>query len=123
MKWFKGGLHSPTQDHDDCHDDVMLPPGGRPRPAPAIDDGPDPCYIDHHGRDLRIDLLRGFFVVAMIVDHVRGPSPLYLLTGGNRTALPRHQTLRAAMDWSYELLSEAERCLFRRCLFLRAPAL
>ena len=85
MKWFEGGLHSPTQDHDDdCHDDVMLPPGGRPRPAPAFEDGPDPCYIDHHGRDLRIDLLRGFFVVAMIVDHVRGPSPLYLLTGGNR---------------------------------------
>jgi enterochelin esterase-like enzyme len=35
-------------------------------------------------RDLRIDLLRGYFVVAMIVDHVRGESPLYLLTGGNR---------------------------------------
>jgi enterochelin esterase-like enzyme len=85
MKWFEGGLHSPTPDHDDdCHDDVILPPGGRPRPAPAFEDGPDPCYIDNHGRDLRIDLLRGFFVVAMIVDHVRGPSPLYLLTGGNR---------------------------------------
>ena len=36
------------------------------------------------GRDLRVDLLRGYFVVAMIVDHVRGQSPLYLLTGGNR---------------------------------------
>jgi predicted ATPase/class 3 adenylate cyclase len=32
-----------------------------------------------------------------------------LLTGGNRTALPRHQTLRALIDWSYDLLSEAER--------------
>jgi non-specific serine/threonine protein kinase len=31
-----------------------------------------------------------------------------LLTGGRRTALPRHQTLRAALDWSYELLSETE---------------
>ena len=32
-----------------------------------------------------------------------------LLTGGQPTALPRHQTLRATLDWSYELLSEHER--------------
>jgi len=37
-----------------------------------------------------------------------------LLTGGSRTALPRHQTLRAAMDWSYHLLSERERVVLRR---------
>jgi predicted ATPase len=37
-----------------------------------------------------------------------------LLTGGSRAALPRHQTLRGAMDWSYDLLSEQERMLFRR---------
>jgi predicted ATPase/DNA-binding winged helix-turn-helix (wHTH) protein len=37
-----------------------------------------------------------------------------LLTGGRRTALPRHQTLRATLDWSYELLAEPERCLLRR---------
>jgi len=37
-----------------------------------------------------------------------------LLTGGSRTALPRHQTLRGLIDWSYGLLSEAERELFRR---------
>jgi non-specific serine/threonine protein kinase len=37
-----------------------------------------------------------------------------LLTGGRRTALPRHQTLRATLDWSYELLPEPERCLLRR---------
>jgi predicted ATPase/DNA-binding SARP family transcriptional activator len=37
-----------------------------------------------------------------------------LLTGGNRATLPRQQTLRAAMDWSYDLLSEAEQILFRR---------
>ncbi len=37
-----------------------------------------------------------------------------LLTEGSRTALPRHQTLRATMDWSYELLTEPERLLFRR---------
>ena len=34
-----------------------------------------------------------------------------LLTGGSRTALPRQQTLRATMDWSYELLPEDERIL------------
>lgn len=37
-----------------------------------------------------------------------------LLTAGRRTALPRHQTLRAALDWSYELLPESERVLLRR---------
>ena len=37
-----------------------------------------------------------------------------LLTLGSRTAMPRHQTLRAAVDWSYELLSEKEQILFRR---------
>jgi len=36
-----------------------------------------------------------------------------LLTGGSRAALPRHQTLRAAIDWSYNLLSNAEQILFR----------
>ena len=37
-----------------------------------------------------------------------------LLTGGHRTALPRHQTLRATLDWSYELLSERERVVLQR---------
>jgi len=37
-----------------------------------------------------------------------------LLTGGRRTALPRHQTLRATLDWSYELLTEPERAVLRR---------
>jgi predicted ATPase/DNA-binding SARP family transcriptional activator len=37
-----------------------------------------------------------------------------LLTGGSRTALPRHQTLRASIEWSYDLLSEPERTLLRR---------
>jgi predicted ATPase/DNA-binding CsgD family transcriptional regulator len=37
-----------------------------------------------------------------------------LLTLGSRTAIPRHQTLRAAMDWSYGLLTESERVLLRR---------
>jgi len=37
-----------------------------------------------------------------------------LLSGGNRTAMPRQQTLRALMDWSYDLLLEKERILLRR---------
>ncbi len=37
-----------------------------------------------------------------------------ILTGGRRTALPRHQTLRATLDWSYELVSEPERVILRR---------
>jgi predicted ATPase/DNA-binding winged helix-turn-helix (wHTH) protein len=36
-----------------------------------------------------------------------------ILTGGRRTALPRQQTLRATLDWSYELLPEAEQRLLR----------
>jgi predicted ATPase/DNA-binding winged helix-turn-helix (wHTH) protein len=38
---------------------------------------------------------------------------LALLTSGRRTALPRHRTLRATLDWSYALLPEAERRLLR----------
>ena len=37
-----------------------------------------------------------------------------LLTGGDKTALPRQQTLRASIDWSYDLLSIPERELLRR---------
>ncbi|MBI5714097.1 MAG: tetratricopeptide repeat protein [Chloroflexi bacterium] len=38
----------------------------------------------------------------------------HLLTSGSRTALPRQQTLRAAIDWSFDLLSEPERVLLSR---------
>jgi len=37
-----------------------------------------------------------------------------LLTSGNRTALPRHQTLQAVMDWSFNLLNDKERLLLQR---------
>ncbi len=37
-----------------------------------------------------------------------------LLTGGNRSALPRQQTLRATVEWSYSLLNSSERSLLRR---------
>jgi predicted ATPase len=37
-----------------------------------------------------------------------------VLTSGRRTALPRHRTLRAAIDWSYELLPEIEQIILQR---------
>ncbi len=39
---------------------------------------------------------------------------LAILTGGDKTATPRHQALRATIDWSYDLLTEAERIVFSR---------
>ncbi|AOI62082.1 ATP-binding protein [Burkholderia diffusa] len=46
---------------------------------------------------------------------------LNLLTGGLRSALPRHQTLRATFDWSYVLLDAAARSLFRRMACFIGP--
>jgi predicted ATPase/class 3 adenylate cyclase len=37
-----------------------------------------------------------------------------VLTGGDRSALPRQQTMRALIDWSYDLLTDDERALFRK---------
>ena len=44
-----------------------------------------------------------------------------LLTSGRRTAPPRHQALRATLDWSYELLAEPERVLLRRLAVFAGP--
>ncbi len=50
--------------------------------------------------------------------HDRLTDRFALLTGGGRAALPRHQTLRATIDWSYDLLTAPEQMLFRRlCAF------
>jgi predicted ATPase/DNA-binding SARP family transcriptional activator len=56
----------------------------------------------------RVKVLRVEQVAARLDDAFR------LLTGGSRTALPRQQTLRATIDWSHALLSDAERACFRR---------
>ncbi len=45
-----------------------------------------------------------------------------LLTGGSRTALPRHRTLRAVVDWSWDLLEPAEQTLARRLALFPAGA-
>src|SRR5205814_2038514 len=52
----------------------------------------------------------------MSVDDILGrlEDRFRLLTGGSRTAMPRHQTLRAALDWGHHLLNAPERKLFRR---------
>lgn len=44
-----------------------------------------------------------------------------LLTSRRRSALPRHRTLRATLDWSYELLPEAERTLLRKLSIFAGP--
>jgi enterochelin esterase-like enzyme len=41
-------------------------------------------FVHNSRRDPRLDLLRGFAVFAMLVDHIGGQSPLYLLTGGDQ---------------------------------------
>jgi predicted ATPase/DNA-binding winged helix-turn-helix (wHTH) protein len=46
---------------------------------------------------------------------------LDLLTSRRRSALPRHRTLRATLDWSYELLSEVERTLLRSLAIFSGP--
>ena len=46
--------------------------------------------------------------------NTRLDSRFNLLTGGHRTALMRHRTLRATIDWSHDLLSPAEQTLLRR---------
>ena len=55
----------------------------------------------------RVSLLRIQQIETQLKDRFQ------LLTGGSRT-LPRHQTLRAMLDWSHELLSDDERQFFRR---------
>ena len=45
-----------------------------------------------------------------------------LLTGGSRTSVARHQTLRATIDWSYDLLTEPERAVLRRLSVFAAGA-
>jgi enterochelin esterase-like enzyme len=55
--------------------------GARPVPLLASIWG---SYRPEGSRDLRIDFIRGFAVLAMVVDHVGGPSWLYAITGGNK---------------------------------------
>jgi predicted ATPase/DNA-binding CsgD family transcriptional regulator len=72
------------------------------------------CY-DIDGIPLAIELAAAWVSVLSIEQIAeRLDDRFRFLRGGSRTALPRHQTLRGAMDWSYGLLSDRERVLLRR---------
>jgi predicted ATPase/DNA-binding winged helix-turn-helix (wHTH) protein len=67
------------------------------------------------GVPLAIELAAGPVAALGIRDTLaRLASRLELLKRGHRTAVPRHQTLKAMLDWSHDLLSEVERTVFRR---------
>ena len=55
-------------------------------------------------------------VKAMPVDQIAShlDQAFRLLTGGNRGTVPRHQTLREMVDWSYDLLTDTEKTFFNR---------
>jgi non-specific serine/threonine protein kinase len=61
--------------------------------------------------ELAAALLRGMSVDDLAA---RLDQRFQLLAGGNRAALPRQQTLRATLDWSYHLLTDSEQALFAR---------
>jgi predicted ATPase len=67
------------------------------------------------GMPLAIELAAARLRTMSIDQLARGLDDRFrLLTSGSRTALPRHKTLRAVIDWSWELLTDAERMVLRR---------
>ena len=89
------------------------------RPGFALDDGNVPAVMRIcqalDGMPLAIELAAPWLRTlppAQLAERL--DDRFALLTGGSRTALPRHQTLRAVIDWSWNLLSEPERVLARR---------
>ena len=89
------------------------------RPGFAVDDGTVAAVVEIcrrlDGMPLAIELAAAR-MRALPVEEVasRLDDRFRLLTGGSRTALPRHQTLRAVVAWSWELLSPAEAALADR---------
>jgi predicted ATPase/class 3 adenylate cyclase len=71
------------------------------------------CHLD--GIPLAIELAAAR-IRSLSVEEIDGrlDQRFRLLTGGSRTALPRQQTLRSLIDWSYDLLREPERLLLQR---------
>jgi predicted ATPase/class 3 adenylate cyclase len=78
---------------------------------------PDIAEICHRldGIPLAIELVAARVSLLSIEQiAVRLDNSFRLLTGGSRTAMPRHQTLRALIDWSYDMLPQAEKTLLQR---------
>ncbi|MCW3030748.1 MAG: regulatory protein LuxR, partial [Solirubrobacterales bacterium] len=89
----------------------------RPNFAVDADNAPTIAQICHDldGIPLAIELAAARVRVLGVERIAEGLGDRFrLLTGGARSALPRQQTLRASVDWSHELLSDAERVLLRR---------
>ncbi|CAG6395424.1 Predicted ATPase [Actinacidiphila cocklensis] len=97
--------------------------GAAARPGFSVDDDPVACAELCH----RLDGLP--LAIELAAARLRSLSPrgladrlddrFRLLTGGSRTLLPRQQTLRAVVDWSWDLLAPAERTLLRRLAVFR----
>jgi predicted ATPase/DNA-binding SARP family transcriptional activator len=80
----------------------------------------DPRTMEHicrtlDGMPLAIELAAAR-LRALTLDQLAGrlDDRFRLLTGGSRTGLPHHKTLRAVVDWSWELLTDDERTVLRR---------
>ena len=88
-------------------------------PAFTLDDATLPSVLEIcsrlDGQPLAIELAAAR-LRSLAVDHVaaRLTDRFRLLTGGSRTALPRHRTLRAVVEWSWDLLDDDERDLAER---------
>ena len=75
------------------------------------------------GLPLAIELAAARLRVLPVADIARRLSDRFrLLTGGNRTSLPRHRTLRAVVEWSWDLLTDPERLLAERLAVFPAGA-
>ena len=82
----------------------------------TLEDAPAVARLCHHldGLPLAIELAASrvaVLPVAAIADRL--DDRFHLLVGGSRTALSRQQTLKATLDWSYNLLTEPERRMLR----------
>ncbi|MBF6612799.1 MAG: tetratricopeptide repeat protein [Chloroflexi bacterium] len=89
----------------------------RPNLIVTPDSGPSVVRVCYRldGIPLAIELAAAR-VKVLTIDQIasRLDNCFRILTGGSRTALPRQQTLRAAIDWSYDLLTEEEKLLLQR---------
>jgi predicted ATPase/DNA-binding SARP family transcriptional activator len=98
------------------------------RPDFTLDAGTRPLVIDIVGRldglPLAIELAAARLRTLPLAEiSSRLTDRFRLLTGGSRTALPRHRTLRAVVEWSWELLTPAERLLAERFSVFPAGAM